>query len=141
MAHRTLRAVRYDIERAHDVISNATGINLTWFRPPYGAVTIASLQAAHKLQLRTVLWTAWGRDWRPESTPASVLHDLERGLLNAGTILLHDSDCTSAPGAWRNALEALNPLADRMSIANLHVGTLGEHQIPAARHRTRPIAR
>lgn len=130
MARRTPQAVRYDTERAHDAISNATGATLSWFRPPYGAVTFASLLAARRLQLRTVLWTAWGRDWRPDSTPASVLHDLDRGLLHGGTILLHDSDCTSALGAWHSALDALKPLADRLAAANLSVGPVGEHQIP-----------
>jgi hypothetical protein len=42
-------------------------------------------------------------------------------------VLLHDSDCTSAPEAWRSALGALEPLADLFASRGLEVGPLGDH--------------
>jgi DNA-binding PadR family transcriptional regulator len=42
-------------------------------------------------------------------------------------VLLHDSDCTSEPGAWRATLGALSPLLDRLREQGLEVGTVGAH--------------
>ena len=76
-----------------------------------------------------MLWTAWGRDWRAEATPESVVGDVLGGFVDGGTVLLHDSDCTSYPGSWRAALGALPRLADEFSTRGLAVGTVGDHGI------------
>jgi peptidoglycan-N-acetylglucosamine deacetylase len=125
--HRSPRWVMDDVERARDTIADATATTPTWFRPPYGALSAGSLRAASGLGLRTVLWTAWGRDWRAEATPASVVEDVSRDLGPGATVLLHDSDCTSAPESWRSALGALEGLAGRVAAHGLTVGTLGQH--------------
>ena len=83
--------------------------------------------ACEALDLTTVLWTAWGRDWTSHATAASVAAKVRRDLRPGGTILLHDSDCTSAAGAWRSALGALPRLAEDIDHAGLRVVTLGEH--------------
>ena len=124
---RTPTAVRDDIARAFDVIVTATDVVPAWHRPPYGAISFGTLRAAARLNLRVILWTTWGRDWRAEATPASVFADVDRGLAPAGTVLLHDSDCTSAPGAWKSALDALPALADRFSALGVAVGPLSDH--------------
>jgi len=121
--------VNDDIARAVDVIGTATGVTPTWFRPPYGSISSGSLLAARRLGLRPVLWTTWGRDWRAEATPDSVVADVERGLGPGGTVLLHDSDCTSAPGAWHSALGALDPLFDLFDERGLVPGPLRDHGI------------
>jgi hypothetical protein len=79
--------------------------------------------------MSTVLWTTWGRDWRREATPTTVVADVTRRYVDGGTILLHDSDCTSYPGSWRSALGALPMLAERFSADGLKVGTVGDHGI------------
>jgi len=42
-------------------------------------------------------------------------------------VLLHDSDCTSAPGAWRTTLAALPRLIDDVSDEGWRLGTLADH--------------
>jgi hypothetical protein len=79
-----------------------------------------------------VLWTAWGKDWTPEATPESVLAELDCDLGPGVTVLLHDSDCASAPGSWRAALGALPGLAERLTAAGLKAGPLAEHGIATA---------
>lgn len=127
MTWRTPSAVRDDLRRSVDLVGEATGVRPKWFRPPYGALTLSAHRTAHQLGLRPVLWTAWGRDWRPAATPRSVVRDVARGKLTGGTVLLHDSDCTSAPGSWQSALGALPALVELLGERGLRVGPLAEH--------------
>jgi peptidoglycan/xylan/chitin deacetylase (PgdA/CDA1 family) len=130
--HRRPAAIRDDLSRARDSIAEATGVAPVWFRPPYGALSTGSLTAARQLGLRPVLWTTWGRDWRADATASSVVADVAHGLVPGATVLLHDSDCTSAPDSWRAALAALPPMADLFAGRGLRVGPLGEHGLQAA---------
>lgn len=129
---RTADWVTRDLQAAVASISDAAGAQPVWFRPPYGAVAASSLVAARRTGLRTVLWTCWGRDWRADATPASVVTRVERGRRPGATVLLHDSDVTSAPGSWKQALAALPELAARWREAGLTVGTLSEHGVGGA---------
>jgi peptidoglycan/xylan/chitin deacetylase (PgdA/CDA1 family) len=131
MLRRTPRQAAADIARAYDTVADATGVGPQWFRPPFGISSYASIRAARGLGMRTVLWTTWGRDWRREATPATVVADVTRRYVDGGTVLLHDSDCTSYPGSWRSALGALPHLADAFAVRGLQVGTVGEHGIAA----------
>jgi hypothetical protein len=83
--------------------------------------------AGRRAKVKTVLWSAWGRDWRPEATPVSVANDLRRGILAGGTVLLHDSDCASTPGSWKTTLASLPLLAEVVDLMGLRVGPLDEH--------------
>jgi peptidoglycan/xylan/chitin deacetylase (PgdA/CDA1 family) len=124
---RTRNGIRDDMTRARDSITSATGVAPRWFRPPYGALSGGSLSAARHLGLQTVLWTTWGRDWRADATAETVVADVLTGLRPGATVLLHDSDCTSAPGSWRATVAALAPLAEVLAERGLSVGPLGEH--------------
>jgi len=127
MLWRTPWSVVDDVARGRAVVADATGAEPRYFRPPYGMLSGGALRAAARCDLDTVLWTAWGRDWRPDATPQSVTDDVVRGHLDGGTVLLHDSDCTSAPGSWSSALGALPILAEEFSTRGLQVGTVAAH--------------
>jgi hypothetical protein len=90
-------------------------------------LSAGSLSAARRLGLRPVLWTAWGRDWEARATPESVLATIRKDLAGGGTVLLHDSDCTSAPLSWHTALDALPLLLADCAERGLRVGPLAEH--------------
>jgi peptidoglycan/xylan/chitin deacetylase (PgdA/CDA1 family) len=131
-----------DLARGRDTVEAATGVELRWFRPPYGVLTTATLIATRRLGLTPVLWTAWGRDWSGRATPSSVERIVRADLRGGGTILLHDSDCTSAPGSWHSTLGALPRLLDHCARRGWAVGPLAEHgistevpppQVPAGR--------
>jgi peptidoglycan/xylan/chitin deacetylase (PgdA/CDA1 family) len=125
---RTPGAVTDDLCRAIDIIESSTASRPHWYRPPSGELSAGALLAARRLGVQTVMWTAWGRDWRADATPASVVADLRSGVLDGGTVLLHDSDCTSDPGSWRTTLGALPLLAAHLAESGLAVGTLDEHR-------------
>ncbi len=124
--HGPLWATR-DVIAARDTIADVTGRELHWVRPPYGALSASTLIAARQARLAPVLWTTWGRDWRLEATPGSIVEDISSTLVPGATVLLHDSDCTSAPGSWKATLAALPALAEIWAGSGLTVGPLSEH--------------
>jgi peptidoglycan-N-acetylglucosamine deacetylase len=132
---RTARWVLRDLEVARATIAEASGMEPYWFRPPYGAIAASSLLGARRTQLRTVLWTCWGQDWRADATAQSVVGYVESARRPGATVLLHDSDVTSAPGSWRSTLAALPYLAERWQSEGLQVGTLSDHGIRPVRAR------
>jgi peptidoglycan/xylan/chitin deacetylase (PgdA/CDA1 family) len=117
MLKRSTQSAIDNVRRAHGDIAEITGTEPRFFRPPYGLCSWGALRAARECGLQTVLWTAWGRDWRANATPDTVVADLLKGQLDGGTMLLHDSDCTSAPLSWRNTIAALPLLVDVLRIA------------------------
>ena len=121
---RTPWAIRRDLRLATRQIAEATGVRPRWFRPPYGILTAGTLWAARDLDLVPVLWTAWGKDWRG-GPPDRVAAEVMRTLRDGGTVLLHDSDCTSRPGSWRSTVASLPLLAAQ--VEGLEVRTLGDH--------------
>ncbi|WP_193386393.1 polysaccharide deacetylase family protein [Streptomyces xiaopingdaonensis] len=129
-----------DLARTAGTISDLGAAPPTWYRPPYGILTAGRRRAAARARLRPVLWTAWGRDWRPAADRRSVLADLSRRLTGGATVLLHDSDYTSAPGSWRTTLDALPDLVSWCRAAGWRVGTLGEHGVERAGTAVRETA-
>jgi peptidoglycan/xylan/chitin deacetylase (PgdA/CDA1 family) len=116
-----------DLGRAAETIYDVTGEIPMWYRPPYGILTGGRLAAAARSGLRPVLWSAWGRDWTAGATAASVLGTVRRDLRGGGTVLLHDTDHTAAPGCWRSALGALPGLVAGCREAGWATGPLAEH--------------
>jgi peptidoglycan/xylan/chitin deacetylase (PgdA/CDA1 family) len=122
---RTPWGIAADLRRGRDAVAEVVGEVPSWWRPTYGVMSGPSYLAARALGLRPVLWSAWGVDWLASSSPESVVAKLESGRLAGGTMLLHDSDVTSAADSWRTTLAALPLLAERLSQRNLVVAALG----------------
>jgi peptidoglycan/xylan/chitin deacetylase (PgdA/CDA1 family) len=127
---RTPAATYDDLARGRDLVGDVTGTAPTRYRPPYGVLTTSTLHATRRLDLTPVLWTAWGRDWSAKATPQSVFDTVNGRLAGGGTVLLHDSDCTSAPGSWRRTLAALPRLIDEVDRRGLRLGPLAAHGWP-----------
>jgi peptidoglycan/xylan/chitin deacetylase (PgdA/CDA1 family) len=119
--------LREDVRRTVGVVEDLTGAPVRWYRPPYGVLTPAALAASRAAGLRTVLWSAWGRDWEGRATPSRIVTTIDRTLRPGGTVLLHDTDRTSAPGSWRHTLAASELLLTRWAVRGEPVGPLHEH--------------
>jgi len=126
---RSPRAAHDDLVRGWDSIAEVTGEPPRWWRPPYGVLSGPALVSAARLGLDPVLWSAWGRDWRAEASPMSVLTDVLRAGLPGATVLLHDSDLMGAPGSWRTTLAALPLLAAQAERRDLSARLLSEHTV------------
>ena len=125
--------VEPDLARCRARIEAVTGTRPSFWRPPNGILTGAGLLAARRHRLQPVLWTADGRDWAADATSRSVFARLERQLTAGGTVLLHDSDVTSASGCWRSALAALPELVALCADRRWPLGPLRDHWIGAER--------
>ncbi|HEX9033633.1 MAG TPA: polysaccharide deacetylase family protein [Streptosporangiaceae bacterium] len=116
-----------DLAAAQEIVASTTGVVPWLFRPPYGVLSTASLVAARRLSMTPVLWSAWGKEWTPGSSPESVFTTLVADLAGGATVLLHDSDNTSPAGSCQAALGAVPLLLDECDRRELRVGPLGEH--------------
>ena len=127
-------ALRASLVRAVDQITATAGVRPRLYRPPYGIASAATFWASRSLGLTPVLWDACGQDWRAEVTSADVVRSVLRDVRGGSTVLLHDSDCTSAPGSWRVTAGALRPLVQRLRAEGLTVGPLRDHAVGRTRH-------
>lgn len=118
------------LRRTRHTLEDLTGVPVHWFRPPYGVITGRGLLAARQAGLTPVLWSAWGRDWTRRATPESIATSLLRSINPGGTVLLHDTDRTAAPGSWRGTLAASELMLDRWRNQGVPVGPLREHWDP-----------
>jgi peptidoglycan/xylan/chitin deacetylase (PgdA/CDA1 family) len=116
-----------DVAAARDLLEEVSGQEMRWFRPPYGAVAAPTLMAARATGLRLILWTTWGMDWKREASAASVAANVTRTFVPGATVLLHDTDLTSAPESWKATVEALPLLAGQWHGRQLEVGPLSDH--------------
>jgi len=80
--------IEADLRRAQQTIRAHTGIELEWFRAPYGVRWFGTGRAQRRLSLTGVMWSAIGRDWRLNS--AQVFGRLANGARNGAILCLHD---------------------------------------------------
>lgn len=101
------------------------GLDPSWYRPSYGQATGATLVAARRRGWRTVLWSAWGREWAT-TDPREVADRILRRLRPGAVVLLHDNDAFGTPGMWRVGLDSLELVAAELDRRRLEAVTLDE---------------
>jgi len=74
---------------------------VSFYRAPWGHLTLASLFLAKKHRLKILLWNVMVQDWEKESTSQRVLDRLIKRTKNGSVICVHDSGCgkTAVEGA------------------------------------------
>jgi peptidoglycan/xylan/chitin deacetylase (PgdA/CDA1 family) len=111
--------VREDIVRAQATIEDVTGRSPALYRPPYGLPNACALLQARARGWRTLLWSHWGRDWKPDATPESIAAGVTHGAGEGSILLLHDADDYSAPGSWRRTAAALPRVLEALAQRDL----------------------
>ena len=107
LVRRTVAALAADLDRALDVIGDATGRVPTSYRPPYGIFSSGALRLVRRRSLDPLLWSRWGRDWGAGETAERIARRATRDLGAGDVVLLHDADHYSAPDSWRRMVAAL----------------------------------
>jgi peptidoglycan-N-acetylglucosamine deacetylase len=101
------KAVQQDVERGAAAVEGAAGTPVAWHRPPYGLYSPAGLHAVRELDLRPLLWSRWGKDWRRFTTPERIASRATANLGSGDVILLHDADFYSSRGSHERTVQAL----------------------------------
>jgi peptidoglycan/xylan/chitin deacetylase (PgdA/CDA1 family) len=111
-----------DLQRATELIAEASGRAPRLYRPPYGIFTLPGLAQVRRFGLDPLLWSRWGRDWRASTNADEILRRVSRGLSDGDVVLLHDADWYSSPGSHRNTAAALPRIIDVIEERGLHTG-------------------
>jgi peptidoglycan/xylan/chitin deacetylase (PgdA/CDA1 family) len=101
------KAVQQDLERGIAAVESAARTPPAWHRPPYGLYSPAGLDAVRARNLRPLLWSRWGKDWRRFTTPPRIASRATANLRPGDVILLHDADFYSSRGSHERTVAAL----------------------------------
>jgi peptidoglycan/xylan/chitin deacetylase (PgdA/CDA1 family) len=82
----TARAAADYLKRARDDLARATGQELAFYRPPYGAQSLSTYRAAKSADLSVVVWNADVEDW--VDRPAPDVAALGRTRIRPGGVML-----------------------------------------------------
>jgi peptidoglycan/xylan/chitin deacetylase (PgdA/CDA1 family) len=107
LLRRSVRELGNDLDRAVGVITEATGVVPSLYRPPYGVFSSGALAHVRGRGWRPLLWSTWGRDWERRASAQSIARRATSGLRAGDVVLLHDSDAYSSDGSWRKTAAAL----------------------------------
>jgi peptidoglycan/xylan/chitin deacetylase (PgdA/CDA1 family) len=121
----TPRQVRDDLDRAYELIAEATGREPRLYRPPYGVLNAAALATARQRSWETVLWARDGHDWEARATADSIAQRIMRGVEPGDGLLLHASGDFSAHASWRKTVAALPRILERMYELGLKAEPVG----------------
>ncbi len=88
----TLSAVQQEIElqTSMNLITNVTGKQVRFFRPPYGDYNDQLIMTADKLGLQTIQWSVDSLDWKG-LTSEQILTRVKSGVKNGAIILFHNN--------------------------------------------------
>ncbi|MDX6698565.1 MAG: hypothetical protein QOE65_1962 [Solirubrobacteraceae bacterium] len=118
------RALDADLQRGAATLTEATGRELSLYRPPYGIFSPVGPALARRRGLEPTLWSRWGRDWSARATPASIAAKVTEDLGAGDVLLLHDADFYSAEGCWRRTVEALPRVLEAIAARGLRAVAL-----------------
>lgn len=112
--------IEEEIMSVHQMVREATGREMTFFRPPAGQFNGRSLRATSALGYATVFWSMAYRDWEVDNQPgpeAAYRHVMDN-LHNGAVILLHNVSSSNAA--------ALDRIIKDVKAQGYRFGTLDE---------------
>lgn len=100
----------YDFEQSVKIMKEL-GVNLKYYRPPWGHFNIFTNYEMKKHNLDKVLWDVMAQDWRGNTTADKICDKLLRRSKNGSIICLHDGRGENdAPLRTIKALEKAIPI-------------------------------
>ncbi|WP_438312920.1 polysaccharide deacetylase family protein [Sporosarcina sp. FA9] len=91
---RSAEETRMEIQKTNDVIHEALELTPKWFAPPSGSFNQTTIDIAHELKMKTILWTVDTVDWRKPST-AEMVQRVVSAVENGSMILMHPTKPTA----------------------------------------------
>lgn len=109
-----------DFEKAKEIF-DGLGIQVKFFRPPWGTFNLKTQKHAQKMGLQTMLWSINAKDWAAKTTAQDIEHRLLKDLKEGDIICLHDNGgAVGAPGRTIQALKAALPQLKERGFEFIH---------------------
>jgi peptidoglycan-N-acetylglucosamine deacetylase len=117
-----------ELAAAQDTIAETTGARPRLFRAPYGARWFGLRSAQRRLELRGVMWTVIGLDWKwpADRVARRLLHRAGNGAI----ICLHDGRRTAARPDISATIQALEMVIPRWIESGYHFETVSQILCP-----------
>jgi peptidoglycan-N-acetylglucosamine deacetylase len=127
-------AVRQELQRCQDALTEATGSGARYFRPPYGFRNPWVVSTARALGMETVMWTLIPGDWRARSgewlatrmRPIAQRVEGPARQTTGDVLCLHDGAHRALGGDRTRTLEALEYWLPRWRDLGLKFVTISE---------------
>ncbi|RIW37307.1 polysaccharide deacetylase family protein [Bacillus salacetis] len=93
--HRNLTRLSFeeqlaDLSSSKRIISEITGQDVKYFRPPFGQYNNDTISAASVLGMETMMWRIASMDWETADNPGQIIKYVTDHLENKAIILLHE---------------------------------------------------
>lgn len=105
-----------EITKTQSLLEKELGVKNALFAPPSGDYNQSTVQIAHELGLRTILWTLDTVDWMKPS-PASIVRKIQTRVEPGSLILMHPTSSSS---------QALDDIIQVIKDKGLKLGTVSE---------------
>ncbi|MBE9913201.1 polysaccharide deacetylase family protein [Paenibacillus donghaensis] len=109
-----------EISKTQKLLKESLGVHNKWFAPPSGDFNRQTVQIAHSLGLKTVLWTLDTVDWK-NPPPESIITKISKRV-SAGTLILMHPTASSS--------KALQGMIQTIKEKGLIPGTVGQTLSP-----------
>jgi peptidoglycan/xylan/chitin deacetylase (PgdA/CDA1 family) len=121
------REARRRISAARDLLESVAAQPVRFFRPPFGAQSLATYLVARACGLDVVVWGPYAEDW-VESLPEAVAARGLKGLKGGDVLLLHDGlePPAGAPIPTFDRVRAFELILDGMAARGLRPATVGD---------------
>ncbi|QCJ45364.1 hypothetical protein FAY30_24220 [Bacillus sp. S3] len=83
-----------EIQKTNDVIEETVGMKPVWFTPPSGSFNQITVNVAHELNMKTIMWTVDTVDWRKPATLEMVRRVVSK-VENGSMVLMHPTKPTA----------------------------------------------
>ena len=114
------RRMEEEIDRAENLIAEATGVRPVYFRPPYGLRDFRVLDIVQKKGYTCAMWTTMSWDWWRPDVERIISASLKK-LKAGGILLLHDGN-----GDRWQTVQALERIVIGLKERGLELVTLSE---------------
>ncbi|HHY67393.1 MAG TPA: polysaccharide deacetylase family protein [Alicyclobacillus sp.] len=92
---------RQEVVEAAKRLEDTFGVQIRWYRPPWGLLNLPAYIWSLRQHIRPVLWSNMSWDWAAKGPPAELARRMIRTMKDGAIVLLHDAGDTF--GARRDA--------------------------------------
>lgn len=112
--------VKKDFIESTNIMKNL-GVDVNYYRPPWGHTNIFSNSFVKKYNLKMTLWDVMAEDWEKDSTVDIIINKLMSRTKENSIICLHDAGENSggAVGAPERTIEALKIAIPKLKASGL----------------------